>query len=427
VVVLTAAGISLDTVDRPTRREASTERTLRTHAVALTVVLWAGTVWLVATPGMLDRFGQLKAPDFAQFYTAGLLVAQGRVQSLYDWPAFAAALKTAPSIRDLLYLSVYPPQVALLFAPLAQLPYVVALLTWTLSSGAVYALVVWSVLRRAGWPASWMKTLALLAVGNPALQQTLLNGQISVLPTLCVALAWWAWQKRRPLLVGVALGSLVLKPQLLTIAFAAMVLSPSMRLAAGVAIGVLAQVALVMVVLGRAVWTDYAAAAGRVLAHPEAFEPKLWQLHSLKGAVELLLDHSRAATAVWLLAIVVTLLLARRAVSRIGDRGLSFAIITVAGLMVDPHLYIYDLVILVVPFALIADAARRGLGVRSARVAYALYWAPLVGTLAAATHVQLTSVLAMAWLWTCGSESRRGSDGSAPSIDRPETLGAIRS
>src|SRR5262245_61343143 len=115
---------------------------------------------------MLDRFGQLKAPDFAQFYTAGRLVAEGRVASLYDWPAFAAALKAVPSIDQLLYLSVYPPQIALLFAPLGARSYVVALLAWTLFSCVVYAVVVWSMLRGAGWSASWLKTLGLLAIGS---------------------------------------------------------------------------------------------------------------------------------------------------------------------------------------------------------------------------------------------------------------------
>jgi alpha-1,2-mannosyltransferase len=416
----------LDTVDRPTGAEPSPESTLRTHAVALTVVLWAGTAWLVATPGMLDRFGQLKAPDFAQFYTAGLMVAEGRVAALYDWPSFAEALKTVPSIRDLLYLSVYPPQVALLFAPLAKLSYVGALLAWTLLSGVVYALVVWSMLRGAEWSEAWLKTLALLAAGNPALQQTLLNGQISVLALAVVALAWLAWQRNHRLLAGVALGSLVFKPQLLTIAIAAMLLAPSVRLAAGIAVGILAQLALAAGAFGPTVLMDYAAAAGRVLAQPEGFEPKTWQLHSLKGAVELLLGHSRLTTTLWLVGVAVTLLLARRAVSRTSDRGVIFSIITVTGVMIDPHLYAYDLVILVVPFALIADSARRGLGVRSARLAYALYWAPLVGMLAAATHVQLTSALAMAWLWACGSErALRAGDERARSIDRPGTPGAI--
>jgi len=423
-----SAGIELDTLDRPPASEASLARTLRTHAVALSVVLWTGTLWLVATPGLQDRFGQLKAPDFAQFYTAGRLVAEGRVDALYDWPAFAATLKRVPSIGDLLYLSVYPPQVALVFAPLARLPYVAALLTWSVASALIYAIVVWSMLRVTGWSDTWWKTLALLALGNPALQQTLLNGQISVVAVVIVALAWMAWQQDRPLLVGVALGGLALKPQLLTIAIAALLLAPNIRLAGGIALGIIGQLALVVAAFGTTVVADYAAVAGRVLAHPEAFEPKAWQLHSLKGAVELLMGHSSLTTRVWLLALAATVLLARRAISRIDDRGLVFAAIVVTGLLVDPHLYAYDLVILIVPFVLIADAARRGQCARSARLAYALYWAPLLGVLAAATHVQLTSALAIAWLWLCGSDARQSAlDGRAPSIDRPGTPGATDS
>lgn len=395
----------------PPRRRPDTG-TLRTHAVVLITMLWGGAIWLLATPSYVDRFGQLKAPDFSQFFTAGWLVATGRISSLYDWPAFAQALRQeVPGIGDLLYLSVYPPQVAVLFAPIAAMGYVGALIVWTACSTLLYGAVAYAL--TSSFDRTWRVTCLLLAIANPAFQQTILHGQISTLALAAVFLAWRAWQSDRPVLAGVALGSLVFKPQLLTIAFAAVVLLSSGRLALGIAAGAAGQCALTACVTGVAVLGAFARATARVLAHPEAFEPKPWQLHSVKGLVALLVDRPLYASLLWGLCIALTLLLAWRAVRTTPDNRIAFAIVVIAGLLIDPHLYVYDLVILTVPLALIADAYRtKGSG--SPALAYALFWAPPVGPFAALTHVQLTSPLALAWLW------RLGPDAQTSGVGEPE-------
>ena len=96
--------------------------TIRLHLTALAAASWLSLAWLHATSGYFDRFGQLRGMDFLQFYAAGRVVADGRLASLYDWDAFSALLpQLVPGIGDLLYLPVYPPQLALLFAPLSRL------------------------------------------------------------------------------------------------------------------------------------------------------------------------------------------------------------------------------------------------------------------------------------------------------------------
>jgi Glycosyltransferase family 87 len=377
--------------------------TLRAHALVLMAVLWGGAIWLLATPGASDRFGQLKAPDFSQFFMAGKLALTGRIHSLYDWPAFALALRNeVPGIGDLLYLSVYPPQVAVLFAPLAALGYAPALIAWTVCSTLLYGAVVYAL--TSPFDRMWRLTCALLALGNPAFQQTILHGQISTLALAAVLVAWRAWHSGHLVLAGIALGSLVFKPQLLSIALAAIVLRPSLRLAWGVAAGAVGQCALTACVTGVAVLGDFARAAARVLARPEAFEPKPWQLHSLKGAIALVVDRPLYASILWGLCVALTLLLASRAIRATRDRRIAFSAVIVAGLLIDPHLYGYDLVILTVPLALIADVYRTERG-GAAPLAYALFWAPLVGPFAALTHVQLTSPLALAWLWRLGQDA----------------------
>ncbi len=117
-----------------------------------------------------------------------------------------------------------------------------------------------------------------------------------------------------------------------------------------------------------------------------------------------MVDRPLYASILWGLCVALTLFLASRAIRATRDRRIAFSAVIVAGLLIDPHLYGYDLVILTVPLALIADVYRTERG-GAAPLAYALFWAPLVGPFAALTHVQLTSPLALAWLWRLGQDA----------------------
>jgi hypothetical protein len=72
-------------------------------------------------------------PDFTIFYTAGKCILQGHARQLYDLETqfaiqreFASAVKQ----RENALPFNHPPFEALLFAPLARLPYVAAYLVW---------------------------------------------------------------------------------------------------------------------------------------------------------------------------------------------------------------------------------------------------------------------------------------------------------
>jgi hypothetical protein len=385
---------------------------------ALAVVMWGGALWTVSVPGPLDRFGALKGTDFAQFYVAGRFAADGRLQFLYDWPAFATDLAQAiPSSKGLLYLSVYPPQLAILFAPLAGLEYLSALTIWTIVSTALYALSIVMFVRRDSLLSSQRRNVVLLAAAFPAVQQVLLHGQIGTLVLVAVAVAWWAWQRDAWWLAGFALGSLVFKPQMCAIAACAVLALPGWRLLAGILSGGLAQLATVLSFAGTGPLLGYWAAMERVLAAPQKFEPKLWQMHSLRGAIELVTGHNRFSLALWVLCAVGVLWLARLAGRRVGDRRLQFAAVVIAGLLINPHLYVYDLVVLAAPLCVIGSwLIARGMNCSDrslAMTAFALFWAPLLGPFAAVTHVQLTSPLLVFLLWRIARAEPRDSFNAA--------------
>jgi hypothetical protein len=377
-------------------------RRLRAHAVILAVVSWAAVAWTQAVDGPLDRFGQLRGMDFVQFYGAGRFVAEGRAGDLYDWHAFARALPAmVPSLGGLLYVPVYPPQVALLFAPLGRLSYGAALLIWTLCSAGMYVSAVALLLRRL--PALGQVRLEAwaFALGFPAFVQLLAHGQIGALALLLVVAAYTAFERGHPVLVGAALGSLAFKPQLLTFAALMAILWPTRGIVLGAVAAAAVQVAVAAILLGPSVVPDYVDAIGRILGRPAAFEPKPWSLHSLRGFWELLLGRAAWVTWLWAASCAAVAWLARRAWSQHSDPAVRFAIVTLAALLVNPHLYVYDLVLLTVPVACLGAAILRqgGGNPQASALQYSLIWLPLLSPISSLTRLQLTSVVMTALLW----------------------------
>src|SRR6478609_7096062 len=88
-------------------------------------------------------------PDFTSSYTAGKSIVQGRSRQLYDLETqFAIQREFASEVknRENPLPFNHPPFEALLFAPLARLPYVAAYLVWTTLNLALI-LGFWILLR----------------------------------------------------------------------------------------------------------------------------------------------------------------------------------------------------------------------------------------------------------------------------------------
>jgi len=384
----------------------------RPEALALVIVLWASALWVVGTAGPLDRFGTLKGTDFSQFYVSARLVATGHPADLYDWATYTHVLANqVPGPEGLLYLPVYPPVLALLLAPLGLLPYLFALATWTAISAAAYlAAGTWLVAKVPGLRRDPVSA-GLLLIAFPAFQQLLLYGQVSALAMLLVAAGWRGWTTGHNALAGVALGALVFKPQMLCLALSASLLAPGWALIGGAAIAIAIELLGTGLLLGPDVYWGYAETLRRMLAHPDAFEPKAEQIQSLRGFLLALGGDSATTTVLFVAGIVAVLLLARQAARRAPTPDVAFAVIVVTGLLVNPHLYVYDLVVLLVPLALVTGwLASTPLSSRAVRhvglAVLLLYWLPLVAPALGLLHVQLMAP-AMLWLlWLLRQVSR---------------------
>src|SRR6476619_2311750 len=104
---------------------------VRIHGLLLAVCLWTVYAVEMSAPGLLDRNGLVKGPDFLHFYTLGTLALRGRGDLLYNLRAQAElARELVAQAHNCLYVPLYGPQVSLFFAPFARLPYGWALTAW---------------------------------------------------------------------------------------------------------------------------------------------------------------------------------------------------------------------------------------------------------------------------------------------------------
>jgi hypothetical protein len=162
------------------------------------------------TPWPSIRGAAIWGRDFANVYTSGNLALEGRLDLLYDLKAYGAYQDALfdGALRNHNYS--YPPPTLLYTWAFALLPYPLALLSWLLLTGAAFAAAARPYLRDAGLPA-W---LALVA---PA---TLLNVWAGHYGLLIGALWLGAFHllPRRPVLAGVLIGLMLVKPHLAILA-----------------------------------------------------------------------------------------------------------------------------------------------------------------------------------------------------------------
>src|SRR2546422_9288690 len=146
---------------------------------------------------------------FAAYYAFTRTGLHAGFGHLYD---VAAQRQEWQALGPLLwYPAVSPPPLAFLLAPLAVLPFPVAYAIWNLLLG-IGVLVTWRLLA----PGSrWQRSMQLgVALALPLVAFPLLLGQVVMLLGATLALGWWCLRRGSPILAGVVLTLIAVKPQL---------------------------------------------------------------------------------------------------------------------------------------------------------------------------------------------------------------------
>ena len=281
---------------------------LRAHGTILAVCLWGFYAWNLATPGLRDRNGNLKGTDFLHFYTLGSLAASHRGADLYDMNAQAAlAAQRVPEAAGIRYLPLYPPQVSILFVPLAHLSYGWALLLWWGCSALVYGICCYSVWRSCPNLRDYGGTVVLLAVAFPAFFHLIAWGQTSAIALACFTLIFFLLRDRREFFAGLVLGCLIFKPQLGLAAAILFVSIGAWKTVLGAALSAAGQLSVGALYYGIEPFRHWIRILWNVRAVMPLLEPKLYQTHSLRTFWSMLVPWPGLSFVLYILSAAVVL------------------------------------------------------------------------------------------------------------------------
>lgn len=184
--------------------------------------------------------------DFVNVYTSGALTNAGRLDILYDVPAYQAYQLGLFDAALASHNYSYPPVTLFYTWAFALLPYPVALVLWLTGTGALFWWAARPYLAEVNLP-GWV------ALAAPACLVNLWAGHYGFL----VGALWlgaWTLLPRRPVLAGILIGCLVVKPHLALL--------------------------VPLVLLVRRDWLAFAAAAatstGLILLSILLFGPEIW-------------------------------------------------------------------------------------------------------------------------------------------------------
>ncbi len=339
--------------------------------------------------------------DFVSYWAAGKLTLAGNPVGSYDIALHRGVeLQAAPVAGAMPFP--YPPPFLFLVTPFALLPFPVAAICWVGATFLFYLFAVRTLAPGSGW----------IAVAFPPVLTTAVIGQNGFL--LCGLLALgMALLPRRPLLAGMVLGCLIIKPQLGVVLPFVLLATGQWRAIVGAALasaGLFLLGALVFGVDAYAAWIGQAPTYTAIVVeglsgwHRMASLYTSLRLAGIGEAIALTLHGLAALTAV-----AVACLIWRRST----DTGARAGALAAATALISPYLYGYDTIILVLPFLWLARDARN-------HVMLALIWCvSLAGFLqnwADGLTVNIMPVVAialLALLW------KRVGEGAATRISLP--------
>jgi len=378
---------------------------VRAHAIVLALCLWGVCAVDFATPGLFDRALNIKFQDFLPFYVAAQLIDDGRASQLYDQTVSKEEMQRIVH-RPVSLPFLYGPQVALSFVPLAQLSFPTAARIWAACSLLTFFACIYLLWRACSSLRQHSATVAISALAFPPLYHLFVRGQISALVLACFTAAFVAFRTNHSRLAGVALGFLIFKPQFLVAIPFILLLSGAWKAFAGLALSAAAQLGMARIYFGPTAMLTYFDTllhSSRWIGTAEPGQAQI-QMHSLRAFWSLLIPRPEISAPLYILnSVIVVAITITVWKSSSHPLALRFSALVLAAVLVNPHLFVYDLLVLAPVLLLLADwslanldhVASRRLGL----VLYLVFVSSLLGPLSRWTHFQLSVPLYVALLW----------------------------
>lgn len=206
-------------------------------------------LWDLDAQGLSIKGERLPYWDFSNLWAGSVLAVEGKTALLFDPAAYRAALDDIFGVR-LQHPQEwsYPPSILLIGAPLAMMPIWLAFIVWSL--GTVFLLHL--AIRPFGLPV----LVHLFVVFSPAIWFNQVFGQNGAL-TAAVLIAGLYHAPRRPVLAGMLIGLLTIKPHLGFLIPFCLLASRNWTAFVSAAVTSIGLAALTALLFGWDVWTQF--------------------------------------------------------------------------------------------------------------------------------------------------------------------------
>jgi hypothetical protein len=328
--------------------------------------------------------------DFLNVWMYGRSAFTADPSHFYDFVAYHGALDALLGANYPGQNWSYPPSLFFVAAPFGLIGYLPALAIWTVLGAALFAAVARAHIGD--------KRVLLALVLSPAAVLCVVSGQSSLI-TAAMLVTSFFWLDRRPILAGILIGLLTLKPQLGVLLPVMLIASGRWRVFASATVTALVLAGATALVFGQQVWIDFVtkglAANNLVLADPERiatpFYPTIFM--NLRGidlpygaalAVQLCFSVCAVAAVAWAFRY-------RRNADPLSLMALFMACMVSA----TPYLLSYDT--LALAFAALLLLERGTLDTTGRRMVQLVYWLPLLQVGLGNLHVPGPALIAFAF------------------------------
>jgi hypothetical protein len=347
------------------------------------VLFFVAVDWSLSKGGVINGL-ELWGRDFVNLWSGGKLIRARDFDTLYDPHSFSAYQRGlfgpfGPHVFS------YPPTAFPVIDLFSRPPYAVALVAWLVITGGLFIYAA-----RRWWPSEggphW------LAVLTPAALVNIWAGHYGfLLGTLF--LGGWSQLDKRPILGGVLIGLMAIKPQLAVLIPLALVIRGNWRaiVAAAVTVGIF--VLATGLIYGWQAWSDFLfKASNRQVSVIDAHGSFFGKMSA--SAATAILDLGGgwplAIAGQSVLAILGVALVAIAARTRIDMRQLGLLVATCTFLIL-PYSLSYDLTVVMI--AAWSILCRLDVPALDRRLALAGFLAPQIGILLALAHVPVMSLM----------------------------------
>jgi Glycosyltransferase family 87 len=305
----------------------------------------AGILWVLLAKQGVDSKGKPLGYDFITFWSASYLALAKHAVDAYTIPLIFKAESVAVPASHSIYVWYYPPPFFLLVFPVALLPYLLSYWVFILSTLACFVFVF----RRVTKSHAAMWCLA----GFPALWMNLFHGQNAFL-TASIAGAALICMRRRPVLAGVFVGLLAIKPHLALLFPVALIAARAWRTMVSAAVTAAIFMGVSTAVLGRDTWRACLASLGNARIFLEGGSLPWAKMPTVFAFLRMLHAPVAVAYAVHAVGAMVAGLCVWYVWRRSEDWQLRGAALMTATFLVSPYVFDYDLVWLAFPIAWLA-------------------------------------------------------------------------